>query len=424
MAITVNGKKVAGVGPAGLSPYQVAQAGGYTGTEQEFNEAMSKIGESGGAGKRVARFTVGTSAAGWTADDCDYLCDGTADDVEINAAIQALPSTGGEIVILDGTYNITATIAMNKDNVKLSGNGVATVLKRMWNSSTEEGIITVTAANGGCSVENLHIDGNKGSYTSSKNCGIYLKGENTTVTGNTCNNNSAYGVYLYFGSNNNTVTGNTCNNNNCGIYLRGNNSEINTVTGNICNNNDYGIQLAGSKRNTVTGNICNNNSDSGILLSSNESNSVTGNTCNNNKYGIYLYSLSKNNTVTGNTCCNNNNCGIYLIGSNTTVTGNTCCNNNSYGIYMQGENTTITGNTFNNNNCGIYLTGSNKNNTITGNNCIRGTGESSDYTSSQYTIQLNGVANNYNLIADNNIMGKNYTSAGGTSNTFINNKYS
>ena len=31
MAITVNGKKVAGTGPAGLSPYQVAVAGGYTG---------------------------------------------------------------------------------------------------------------------------------------------------------------------------------------------------------------------------------------------------------------------------------------------------------------------------------------------------------------------------------------------------------
>ena len=88
------------------------------------------------SGKRVCRLVVGTSTSGWTTSDCDYLCDGTADDVEINAAIQALPSTGGEIVILDGTYNITATIAMNKDNTKLSGNGAATILKRMWNSST------------------------------------------------------------------------------------------------------------------------------------------------------------------------------------------------------------------------------------------------------------------------------------------------
>ena len=44
--------------------------------------------------KRTARFVVGTSTAGWTAADCDYLCDGTADQTEINAAITALPCNG------------------------------------------------------------------------------------------------------------------------------------------------------------------------------------------------------------------------------------------------------------------------------------------------------------------------------------------
>lgn len=42
--IKVNGKKVAGVGPPGLSPYQVAKAGGYTGTEAEFNAALVNLG--------------------------------------------------------------------------------------------------------------------------------------------------------------------------------------------------------------------------------------------------------------------------------------------------------------------------------------------------------------------------------------------
>ena len=221
------------------------------------------LGQTSSGGKRVCRLVVGTSTSGWTSADCDYLCDGTADDVEINAAIQALPSTGGEVVILDGTYNITATIAMNKDNVKLSGNGAATVLKRMWDSSVSEGVITVTAANGGCCIESFWIDGNRTTYVSNNNSGIYL-------------NNS----------NNNTVTGNTCTNNTTGIYL----------------------------------------------------------------------SSSNNNTVTGNTC-------------------------------------------------------------------IRGTGQSSDYTGSQRTIHLYSTNNTYNLIADNNIMGKNYTYGGGVSNTFVNNKY-
>ena len=55
--------------------------------------------------RKGCRFVVGTSTAGHTAKDCDYLCDGTADQVEMNNAINALPSTGGEIVVLAGTYN-------------------------------------------------------------------------------------------------------------------------------------------------------------------------------------------------------------------------------------------------------------------------------------------------------------------------------
>lgn len=265
------------------------------------------LGQTSSGGKRVCRLVVGTSTSGWTSADCDYLCDGTADDVEINAAIQALPSTGGEVVILDGTYNITATIAMNKDNVKLSGNGAATVLKRMWDSSVSEGVITVTAANGGCCIESFWIDGNRTTYVSNNNSGIYL-----------------------------------------------NNSNNNTVTGNTCNNNNRGIRLYISDNNTIT-----------------------GNTYNNNNYGIYLYNIS-DNAVTGNACYNNTT-GIYLSSSN--------------------------------------------NNTVTGNTCIRGTGQSSDYTGSQRTIHLYSTNNTYNLIADNNIMGKNYTYGGGVSNTFVNNKY-
>lgn len=43
MAIYINGIKVAG---RGTSPYQIAQAGGYTGTEEEFNLALIAIGET------------------------------------------------------------------------------------------------------------------------------------------------------------------------------------------------------------------------------------------------------------------------------------------------------------------------------------------------------------------------------------------
>ena len=163
----------------------------------DVNEVKGEVTEHKADGTqhaKTARFVVGTSTAGWTSADCDYLCDGTADQTEINAAITDLPATGGEIVILDGTYNISAKIDVNKSNVSIVGNGNATILKRMYDSTSEEGVITLTGRSG-CKIADLQVDGNKTSYTNNNNYGIYLGSPiNNTVTGNTCNNN--YGIYL------------------------------------------------------------------------------------------------------------------------------------------------------------------------------------------------------------------------------------
>jgi parallel beta-helix repeat protein len=336
-------------------------------------------------GKRVARFVVGTSTSGWTQDDVDYLCDGTNDQEEIIQALTALPATGGEIVILDGIYNITASINVPKDNVSLRGNGNATILKRMYNSTSADsgptagGLITLNGKSG-CKIQGLQIDGNKATYTASYNYGIRLQSSNNnTVTGNTCNNNYYDGIQLSSSSSDNAVTGNTCN-----------------------NNNYNGIRLHSSNNNTVTGNTCNNNSYSyGICLySSSSDNTVTGNTCNNNIDGIHLYSSSSDNAVIGNTCSNNNN-GIRLQSSNNnTVTGNTC-NNNNYGIRLF----------------------SSSNNTVTGNTCIRGIGTPENYTTDQHTICLSSIGNDYNLISSNNCMGKAVVVEGGTGNSAWGNKY-
>jgi len=362
--------------------------------------------EDGTQHTKTARFVIGTSTSGWTAKQCDYLCDGTDDQEEIIQALNALPATGGEVVILDGTYNITASIHIPKDNVSIRGSGNATTLKRMHNStdtdngSTARGLITLNKKSG-CKIQGLQIDGNKATYTASYNFGIFLKSSSdNTITCNTCNN-SNNGIRFDSSSNRNIVTGNTCNNNsNNGIRfdLSSNN---NTVTGNTCNNNSNGIYLYESSNNVVTGNTCNNNYY-GIFSYSSSDNTITGNTCNNNNNGIRLYSSSSNNTATGNTC-NNNNYGIYL--------------------YSSSRNNTVTGNTCNNNSHGIRLNVSSNNNTITGNTCIRGTGTPEDYTTDQHTILLSGANNNYNLISSNNCMGKAVVVEGGTGNSVWGNKY-
>lgn len=61
------------------------------------------------------------------ASTADYVCDGTADQTEINNAITALSSTGGEIKLLEGNYSITGTINL-KDSITLTGCGWNTII--------------------------------------------------------------------------------------------------------------------------------------------------------------------------------------------------------------------------------------------------------------------------------------------------------
>lgn len=53
----------------------------------------------------------------------DYVCDGTSDEVEINAALAALPTNGGKLVLTEGIFNIASSILVQNDNVQIVGAG-------------------------------------------------------------------------------------------------------------------------------------------------------------------------------------------------------------------------------------------------------------------------------------------------------------
>lgn len=95
--ITVNGKKVAGVGPAGLSPYQVAKASGYTGTEQEFNQQLAQLNQlftSVSDGKSAIAAAI-TDKGVTTAADASFQTMATN--------IGQIPSGGGAFTITNNT---------------------------------------------------------------------------------------------------------------------------------------------------------------------------------------------------------------------------------------------------------------------------------------------------------------------------------
>ncbi len=58
--------------------------------------------------------------------EADFVCDGTDDDVEIQAALDALPAAGGKIHLTDGVFNLSATVARAIGGVTFSGRGRGT----------------------------------------------------------------------------------------------------------------------------------------------------------------------------------------------------------------------------------------------------------------------------------------------------------
>ena len=91
--------------------------------------AGARIDSAGGAAATIFVAASDASAASIAAALPQYRCDGTADDVQIQAAITALPAGGGKVVLSEGTFNIAAVISL-LSNTWLQGQGRATILKR------------------------------------------------------------------------------------------------------------------------------------------------------------------------------------------------------------------------------------------------------------------------------------------------------
>lgn len=89
----------------------------------------------------------------------DYICDGTADEAEINAALLAL-TNGGRIVLLPGAYSITNPIVMAA-GAHISGTGGATVLT--LSGSSTGNLFTLASGDDYCRIENLVLVGRSGS---------------------------------------------------------------------------------------------------------------------------------------------------------------------------------------------------------------------------------------------------------------------
>lgn len=244
----------------------------------------------------------------------DYYCNGTNDQAVINNAISSLPSTGGKIVLLEGTYNISGQINVNKPNVTICGMGNSTVL------NCKQGIWGIAATQTNFTVANLKM------------------------------------TFDTYNGNGNSIC----------IYASGSRCKFENLD---LSNAVYGINCGGG------------------------------------------YSIIRNVTATGNRT------NIHLGSGHNVVSDCYSENAQETGVRIEGEYNIVA-------NCyisdaeiyGVLLTGGGKNK-VAGNVIKK-----DSYSDSQHSIRV--TSSTYNSCSDNIMIGKNYTNAGGATNTFSNNKYS
>lgn len=343
-------------------------------------------------------------------DRADYVCTGTNDDIIINQALNALPAAGGSVILLEGTYNITNSIIIPKDNITLLGNGYGSLIQ----TSSDITMISSTGRNS-IIIEKMRMVGVTGQTA---NVGILFN--STTLSSITdCYINTTGSVGIFFNSTTlssitkchitatdsyairNITSGinifhenciRTCKNDCIRIesgddniisnnyidsadstYLIYAASNDNVINGNKLNSGQYGIYSDGNYNNVFGNNISNvivggaGPYTYGVYLNKDRC-VVNGNDIISCDYGVYCTATSNYNQISGNFCI----CayGVYVLGDDNGVASNNCSLNSNYGIYIGSDRNTVTGNTCNGNfKTGIYIDQNIFYNTVTGNSC-------------------------------------------------------
>lgn len=125
----------------------------------------------------------------------DYICDGVADEVEINAALNDLPSAGGRVLLREGTFTIADSITFPADSITLEGQGRGTLIDGDGLATGSHAI--VVSSRDHCVIKNLAIQTEDGGE---KTCHcIYLDeaGDYLTIDGVVIIDSDSDAINLY-----------------------------------------------------------------------------------------------------------------------------------------------------------------------------------------------------------------------------------
>lgn len=353
--------------------------------------------------------TVGLIGSG-----ADFICDGLADNVQIQSAVDSLSETlGGKIFIKSGLYQINADIVITNPNVTICGEGNGTILK--LGDNINRPIIKIESTSTFSRCENLKIDGNMANNTVAPAAGLsgILSNANDGIFRNlNIINCGSWGIVFYHASRN-KILNSSFDSNNYAIRIH-NYSHNNLVQGNNITNNVWGISIydGGVGEDCIGNRVINNYiynctgtdhtlAQSGISCNNAPFSFIHGNTIESNYgRGMQLFAGSYSSIISNN---NIRNCG--LISQPTSEDIMTGCAGIDTGpdSYLQIINNHVQG-------CGdagIWVSG-NIYNIIQGNYCLNN-GQNAD---SRSRGSANGITLNfdpdttyehcsYNIISEN-----------------------
>lgn len=370
----------------------------------------------------------------------DYICDGVDDQVQINAAIAALPAGGGRVVLSEGTFLISDTISdQGKSNVALVGQGDSTIIKLADNTITVVALVQIELTNvSGWMLADFKYDGNRANQVQVLSShAVHLDQVTNSIVKNVTfrdtvvtslrieasSENQVIGcrffddddmaVFIAYGSHRNVVLG---------CYFEGGTEDaaikIREVShGNIIDGCTF-FDGPSAAIQIVSGAAvaCDRNIVSNCFMDGNETTPDS-----RTKYAVQG-SLSggtiKHTLVIGNTIINFNT-GIALVGSEENIIGNNISDCDS-GIHVSGDGTVIIGNQVNDiegtgpDGAGILVTG--HDNGVVNGNRVDSAKHGIDVNNSDYnTISGNQTTNSVstgireNGTSDNNLIEVNTT---------------
>lgn len=143
-----------------------------------------------GGGAKPSPSVVVAASDSLVTEGADYICDGAADQVQINQAIQDAASVGGWVHLMEGAFELTDSIVM-ESSVQLSGCGHATKID--FNNSVGADVHLISAASkSDFLIRDLFLD--EGSIPSGGHFGISLSGCSQVLIERCRINNFAKGV--------------------------------------------------------------------------------------------------------------------------------------------------------------------------------------------------------------------------------------